>query len=121
MDGVNRELPGAKRDEQIPTRRLVERIQVEGAIAFVAKDFDQRRTALFLGRLELAIRHAQQLHLQGLDQEVLRIPTIRTRQRPIVTPLARRPARVYLTHPDQGYRILTSTFRPGHAARKASA
>ena len=79
-------LPHAERDVQFPTGALVELVKVDRAIALIAKDFDQRGSAFFLRRLKLLVQHAEQVHLQGLDEKILRIPTIRTRERQNSTP-----------------------------------
>jgi hypothetical protein len=79
---------GAEAREQLPSRRLVERVQLYGAIALIAQDFDERWSTFFLRWLHLPAVETEQVHLQGLDQEVLGIPTIRTRQRQIITPSA---------------------------------
>jgi hypothetical protein len=72
---------GAQRREQVAARRLVERVEVDRAITLVAQHLDQGRTALFLRRLELAIGHPQELHLEGLDEKIFGIPAVRTRKR----------------------------------------
>src|SRR5436305_346424 len=57
---------GAERQHQLAAGRFIETIEIEGRIAFIAEELDQRRAPLFERRLELAIGDAQQLHLQRL-------------------------------------------------------
>ena len=56
-------------------------VEIDRGVAFVAEHLDQRRPALFLRRLELAVSHPHQVHLQRFHKEVLRVPAVRTRQR----------------------------------------
>ncbi len=74
-------LPGAERHEQFAAGTFLDGLEVDRAVAFVTQKLDERGTTLFLGRLQLAIGHANELHLQGLDEEILRIPAVRTRKR----------------------------------------
>jgi len=76
----------AESDEQVAARRLIERLEVEGAIALVAQELEECWAAFFLGGLNLTVIDTHQVHLQGLNQEVLGIPAIRTRQRQVTTP-----------------------------------
>jgi hypothetical protein len=83
---------------------LVERVEIEGALALVAQQFDQRGAPLFQGRLQLAVIDAEQMHLQRLDQEILGIPAIGTRQRQncdSVRPMQSGQPRVYRIPPDR--------------------
>jgi len=73
-------LSGAKCRHQLATRGVIESRHVDGAVALVAQHFHYRGQTLFRGRLELAVHYAQQMHLQGLDQKILGVSAIRTRQ-----------------------------------------
>jgi hypothetical protein len=66
--------PSFFRDSACPEREakfamgtVVERIEVERTVAFVAEQFHQGRAALLLGRLQLGIGYPKQVHLQRLD------------------------------------------------------
>jgi len=61
------ESPGAKRQLQLALRAVVERIEIERAVAFVAEQFHERGTPFFLRRLELRVGDPQQMHLKRLD------------------------------------------------------
>ena len=54
--------------------------EVEGAVAFVAKQLKQGGTALFKRRLDLPVGDAHQMHLEGLGQEIFGIAAVRTRE-----------------------------------------
>ena len=70
----------AERRQEFPARRLVHPGQIHCAVALVAQHFDQGRAPLFRGRLHLSFHHAQKVHLQGLDQKILGVSAVRTRQ-----------------------------------------
>ena len=70
----------AERRQQFPASRFVEGRQIHRAIAFVAQYFDESWAAFFRRRLHLGFHHAKQVHLQGLDQKVLGVSAVRTRQ-----------------------------------------
>ena len=71
---------------QLASRGLIESIEIDGTVALIAQYLDKGGSALFLRWLELAVGHAQEMHLQGFDQKILGIPTIRTGQRQNSTP-----------------------------------
>jgi hypothetical protein len=81
-----RVLPRAERFHQLTPRRLIEAIKVNRAVTLVAQKLDKSGTALFLGRLQLAVSHPDEVHLQRLHQKILGIPAIGARQRQIKTP-----------------------------------
>jgi len=89
----------AERDEQFAASVFVECVEVDRILTFVAEQLHERGSALFLGRLQLAPADPQQVHLEGLGEEILGIPAIRTRQGQIFDSvsgrLRRGPARVY--------------------------
>jgi hypothetical protein len=58
-------------DEQVAPGGFVERFEVQGAVALIAKELEQGGTALLLRWLQLAVTHPEKLHLEGLDEEVL--------------------------------------------------
>ena len=70
----------AERRQEFPARRLVNHGQIDRTVALVAQHFDQRRPPFFGGRLHLSFHDTQQVHLQGLDQKILGVSAIRTRQ-----------------------------------------
>jgi len=83
---------------QLTATVLVERVEIDGAVALVAQDFDKGWPAFFLRRLQLPVSDAQQMHLQRLDEKILGIPTVRTRERQNQSPsraLTATPSRVY--------------------------
>ena len=65
--GRRQALARAERRQQFPARAFVQNRQVDGAVALIAQDLDQRRPSLFRGGLELAIRDTQQMHLERFD------------------------------------------------------
>jgi hypothetical protein len=79
-------LPGAERDVQFAASIFFQSVEIDRAVALVTEHFNQSGTTLFLGRLQLTVSHAKQMHLQRLDEKILGIPTIRTRQRQMSTP-----------------------------------
>jgi len=81
-----RPLPGSERLEYLATRGVVEAVKVNRAVTLVAQNLDECRPALFLGRLQTALRDAEQVHLQRFHQEIFGIPAIRTRKRQNLTP-----------------------------------
>ena len=74
-------LTGAERREKVAPGRFVEDRQINRAVALVAQHFDEGRPALFRRGLKLAVADAQQVHLQGLSQEVLGVSAVRARKR----------------------------------------
>lgn len=62
-----RRSPRAQRQLQLALGAVVERIEIERAVALVAEQFHERWTALFLRRLKLRIGDPQQMHLERLD------------------------------------------------------
>jgi hypothetical protein len=70
----------AERRQEFAARWFVHAGQIHRAVALVAQHFDQGRTPLFRGRLHLSFHHAQEVHLQGLDQKIFGVSAVRTRQ-----------------------------------------
>ena len=60
-------LSGTERRQHLATGRVIERSHIDGAVALVAQHFNQSGQSLFGRRLELAIHHAEKVHLQRLD------------------------------------------------------
>ncbi len=58
-------------EAKLAMRAVVQRVEVEGAVALVAQQFHEGRAPLFLGGLQLGVSNPQQVHLQRLDQEIL--------------------------------------------------
>jgi hypothetical protein len=89
----------AERNEQFAAGIFVERVEVHRSFTLVAEQLDERGSTLFLGRLQLFLGDPQQVHLEGLGEEILGIPAIRTRQGQIFDSVSGRlrpsPARVY--------------------------
>ena len=79
--GTGGRLTRAESQQEVPPGRLIQSLKVEGAVAFVAQQLKQGGTPFFLRGLKLLIEDANELHLERLDQEILGISTIRTRQR----------------------------------------
>jgi hypothetical protein len=77
---VARRSARAERRQKFPARRFVNTGQIDRAVALVAQHFHQSRATLFRGRLHLSFHHAQEVHLQGLDQKILGVSAVRTRQ-----------------------------------------
>ena len=73
------QLACAERRQEFPTRSLVENRQIDGTVALIAQDLDQRRPSLFRRGLKLAIGDTQQMHLQRFYQEIFCISAVRTR------------------------------------------
>ena len=73
------QLACAERRQEFPTRSLVENRQIDGTVALIAQDLDQRRPSLFRRGLKLAIGDTQQMHLQRLYEKILCVSAVRTR------------------------------------------
>ena len=84
--GQARRASGRRASRQFAPSAVVERIEIERAVALVTQHLDQRRPALFLRRLELAIGDPQQMHLQGLDQKFSAFPQFGHVRGKITTP-----------------------------------
>jgi hypothetical protein len=65
---------------KLSPRVLIEPVEVNGAVALIAQNLDKRRTAFLGGWLQLPISDPQEVHLEGLDEKILGISTIRTRE-----------------------------------------
>lgn len=76
----------SERRQELAPRFRIQVIERDGIVTLVAKDLEQGGPALFLRRLQLAICHAQQMHLKGLHEKILGIATTRTGQRQISLP-----------------------------------
>jgi len=61
----------AERHVELPSRVLVERIEIDGAVALVAQDLNQSGTTFFRGWLQLPVCDPQEMHLEGLDEKIL--------------------------------------------------
>lgn len=94
---------GAQRDQQFAPGFFSESIEINRTFAFVAQKLDERWPTLFLGRLQLFAGDLQQVHLQGLGEEILGISAIRTRKGQVDGSVSGQKfaarARVYLNHP----------------------
>jgi hypothetical protein len=60
-------LADAERHEQLAASCLVEGLEIERAVALITQQLDESRPALLERRLNLTVRHAEQMHLQRLD------------------------------------------------------
>ncbi len=78
--GSREHLPGAERRVEFATRSLVELGKIDRAVALVTQDFDEGGPAFFGWGLKLAVNDAQEVHLQGLDLEILCVSAVRTRK-----------------------------------------
>jgi|SRR6187455_269791 len=74
-------LASAERPEEVATGGFVQARQVNGAVTLVAQHFDQGRPSFFRRGLKLAIRDAQQMHLQSLNQKIFGVSAVRARKR----------------------------------------
>ncbi|MEO7191310.1 MAG: hypothetical protein ABI051_09655 [Vicinamibacterales bacterium] len=72
---------GSERHEQVAPSAFVQAVEVDRAVTLVTQQFEQGWTPFFLGRLQLAVGHPQQLHLQGFDEKILGISAVGTRER----------------------------------------
>src|SRR5215471_21637713 len=73
-------LAGAERQQHFLADGVVELLESEGGLALVAQDFDHGWTA-FVVHFHSGVVQMDDVHLQGLDQEVPGVPAARTGQR----------------------------------------
>jgi hypothetical protein len=62
---------GSKRQQQLAAGDFVQAVEIHGAVALIAEQFEQGWTPFFLRRLQLAVGHPQELHLECFDEEIL--------------------------------------------------
>ncbi|HXT68571.1 MAG TPA: hypothetical protein VN700_02380 [Vicinamibacterales bacterium] len=73
-------LTGAERRKQFAARSFVELGKIDRAVALVAQNLNECGPAFFGWGLELAVKHAQEMHLQGLDLKIFCVSAVRTRK-----------------------------------------
>ena len=61
----------AERHEELSSCVLVEPVEIDGAVTFVAQDLNQSGTTFFRGWLQLPVCDPQEMHLKGLDEKIL--------------------------------------------------
>lgn len=73
-------LAGADGRHYVSSGVVVQAIEVDRAIAFIAQQLDEGGASLLLRRLQVPVVNPQQVHLQRLDQKILCVSAIPTRQ-----------------------------------------
>ncbi len=115
---------GSERHQQVATRLVVESVEIDRAVTLVTEQLDKGRAPLLLRRLQLIVSHPHEVHLERLDQEILGIPAIRTRQRQVKTPfrawsVLARQARVYPIHYGLTCSVFLARCAPDNTQRPA--